>query len=174
MTKSTGVRFRQSLMKLDGEIAYVMLSQNMEAKIDVTDVDIVSQRKWHASKKSSGLCYASSKVKHDSKSGQLLMHRLIMSAETGQVVDHINGNGLDNRRSNLRICSHSENMKNRTLDKRNQFGMKGVSARGLMYRATIQNDGKTIDLGTYITDVEAAAAYRGAAKALWGNLARDE
>lgn len=94
-----------------------------------------------------------------------------MTGAGGKEVDHINGDGLDNRRANLRKCSHGQNMMNRVLDRRNKVGARGVSTRRGKFRACIKYLEKTYHLGTYLTKEEAAAAYTGAAKVLYGDFA---
>jgi hypothetical protein len=103
-----------------------------------------------------------------------LLHRLILSAPPGSVVDHINGDPSDNRRENLRICSHTENMRNRKVSKSNKLGLKGVHwDRGRSrYRALIWVDGKKKWLGSYKTAEEAKAAYDSAAPIYHGEFAR--
>ena len=59
------------------------------------------------------------------------MHRYILNLKKGDMIDHINGNGLDNRRSNLRICTHTQNQANRRLSKNNTSGYKGVWWSGI-------------------------------------------
>lgn len=98
------------------------------------------------------------------------MHRLIAGALDGEVVDHINGDGLDNRRCNLRRCSHRENMRNRKGHGSRPF--KGVEARGNRWRAVITLDGKAINLGRYSTAIEAAVAYDIGARKHHGDFAR--
>lgn len=95
-----------------------------------------------------------------------LMHRLIMNAPNGLEVDHKNGNKLDNRRSNLRLCTKAENHRNRGLQKSNTSGYKGVcwSKRNKKWIARIAFNGKRYDLG-YFSDIrKAAQAYNNAAK----------
>lgn len=94
------------------------------------------------------------------------LHRLIMRPPKHMTVDHINGDTLDNRRCNLRVCTPSQNMMNRKLNANNKFGFKGVHYQkcGGKYRARISVDGKRISLGMYSTPEEAGEAYNIASK----------
>lgn len=112
------------------------------------------------------------------KKKAILLSRLIMGVENNNnvYVDHINGDTLDNRRSNLRICTFSENMKNRIISRSNRTGFKGVSVfkRGntIKYVAKIQNNKVRKNLGYYKTAEEAAKRYDDEAKMLHGNFAK--
>lgn len=105
-------------------------------------------------------------------------HRVYMhSFLTGwPLTDHINGDGLDNRRSNLRPATPAQNLANSHLSKRSTSGYKGVSrftGRGRrQWRAYIAIDGRQRDLGTFVDVKEAARAYDAAALAEWGEYAR--
>lgn len=103
-----------------------------------------------------------------------LLHRRIAEAQPGQEVDHINGNPLDNRRCNLRVCSHMENVKNRGPSRNNTSGFKGVyyDARRGTFRADIRADRKKYSLGSFATAVEAAEAYNAAALKYHRDFAR--
>jgi hypothetical protein len=104
------------------------------------------------------------------------LHRRIMRCSEGAVVDHINGNGLDNRRANLRVCSQAENLRNRKIHSNNSCGLKGVywddSNRGGSWRAQIRVNGKKINLGRFATSEAAHAAYCIAAGHYHGEFAR--
>jgi hypothetical protein len=107
----------------------------------------------------------------------LYMHHEILPIKKGQCIDHINGNGLDNRLENLRIATKMENGRNRGKTKRNTSGYKGVSLkkdckRSKPYRATIVVNRKQIFLGNYKTAKEAAKAYNLAARMFHGNFAK--
>jgi len=105
----------------------------------------------------------------------MLLHRIIMNAPRGMTVDHINGNTLDNRRSNLRICTNQENAMNRRLSKNSQSGRKGVRfMKHSPYRpwqARIRAEGKSLYLGSFATREEASDAYDQAALKYHGQFA---
>ena len=104
------------------------------------------------------------------------IHRLIMglSASDKREVDHINGNTLDNRKSNLRICLHSENVRNRRRNNVHTNGYKGTTFHKSKYKwqAQIGYQGKRIHLGYFDTQEEAYAAYCAAAVKYFGEFAR--
>lgn len=106
----------------------------------------------------------------------ILMHREVTDCPKGMMVDHINRNGLDNRRANLRVCTMSENMMNRTKTKQNSTGYKGVyhtdDSKVNPYKAKIQKDKKVYCIGRYSTAKEAARAYDAKAKELFGEFAK--
>lgn len=87
------------------------------------------------------------------------------------MVDHRDRNGLNNRRSNLRPCTHSQNMANANRHSNNSTGFRGVTRSRNKFRATIQVQGKMIRLGTFATAVDAAAAYNLAATKYFGEFA---
>ena len=104
------------------------------------------------------------------------MHRLLLSAPNGVMVDHRDGDKLNNRRSNLRLCSNSENQANKVKGQ-GISRFKGVTWQTLpsgkgYWKATITFQGRVRYLGTFQTDLEAAAAYNAAAAALFGEFAK--
>lgn len=103
------------------------------------------------------------------------LSRVILDAPDGMFVDHINGNTLDNRRANLRVCTQAENNRNRAISRANKVGFKGVAKRQAIarpFRAVIYLNGKQIALGRYATAQVAAAAYDAAAMHYHGAFAR--
>jgi len=98
----------------------------------------------------------------------IYLHKLILTEECN--VDHINHNGLDNRRENLRYATQSQNMANRSMVI-NSSGYKSVHKNGPSWSAHIKVKGKKIHLGTYITKEEAAYAYNKAALKHFGEFA---
>ena len=118
--------------------------------------------------------YTSPNGKRQRRQTTLRLHRLLMNPPKGMVIDHINHNGLDNRRENLRICTHAENMRNSRKGKDNTSGYKGVcwAKRDKKWRAQIRKDNKNIHIGYYNTLEEAARAYDAKAKELHGKYAQ--
>ena len=102
----------------------------------------------------------------------VFLHRAIMNCPEGRVVDHVNGDPWDNRRSNLRICDRVDNAKNRKTNAGTKSGLKGVHPVGDRYHARIWGDCKKYNLGSYVTAEEAGLAYDAAAKFLHGQFAR--
>lgn len=104
------------------------------------------------------------------------MHRIIMGAVAGQKVDHRNGDGLDNRRENLRFCSNSQNFQNARKRKNSTSIYKGVfwSKDTKKWRAqiSIPLSGKSTHIGCFVDEIEAARAYDTMAKLLYGEFAR--
>ena len=112
-------------------------------------------------------------ARRDDYVGTILMHRVVVGAKKGEIVDHIDNDGFNNQRSNLRICTHAENMHNSRIHKNNKSGYKGVSITtwGNKYRATIIFNKKSIYIGSYLTPREAAIAYDKKAVELFGKFA---
>jgi hypothetical protein len=101
------------------------------------------------------------------------MHRLIMGVtEKSLLVDHINGNGLDNRRSNLRIVTFAENRMNTGVRKDNKVGFKGVCQLGNKFLAYTYRDYKRIHIGVFEKKEEAAMAYNRKVKKMYGSKAK--
>lgn len=102
-----------------------------------------------------------------------LLHRFLMNCTKGdgKIVDHIDGNGLNNQKSNLRICTQSENLKNMKGYGISKY--KGVSptANKKRFRARIKHNNKQIFLGVFDTEIEAAMCYNKNAKDMFGNFA---
>ncbi|WP_422103644.1 HNH endonuclease [Vreelandella sp.] len=99
-----------------------------------------------------------------------------MGCPEGQVVDHVNGNTLDNRRNNLRICTEQQNRWNRKVHRNNSTGIRGVYCEhlkggGVRWRAQIRKCGKTYRLGSFRSSEEARQARVEAEKRLFGQFA---
>lgn len=161
----------------------IRLSCGKVCLVDDENYEELSKLKWS----SSGYGYARTALYTPgifNKSGWLKqrvvkMHRMIMNAKEKEHVDHINGNPLDNRKENLRVCTACQNLANQKLRKDSTTGYKGVCASKVKinpWRAYVNKkiDGKSKQhhLGFFKTKEEAALAYNEKAKELFGEFAR--
>jgi hypothetical protein len=136
------------------------------ALVDEADASIVSKHGWRLHK-SPYTSYAVATIDGVITS----MHKLILGGREGMIVDHEDGDGLNNRRSNLRHCTHAQNMKNRhSTTGVSRF--KGVWRDRVSWRATIWADKRKINLGSFSTEKRAARAYDRAAPIYHGQFAR--
>lgn len=138
----------------------IYLSDGTWALVDEADAKRVAQFDWEMSR-SARTTYARTSSKRLGSNWRL-MHRLVLDARPGEIVDHINGNGLDNRRANLRLVTAAQNARNQFVQagpKTSRF--KGVSwdAVAARWAARITVDGFAIDLGRFDVEEEAARAY---------------
>jgi len=150
----------------------VVLSDGKIVKVDLEDREKVRYRSW----RSNGRGYAVSRPwdKKERRYRTLYMHRMIIGAEDGEVVDHINGDKLDNRKQNLRRVTQSENLQNAKLSSANRSGFRGVSWCRWTSRwvAAIWRHGKKRNLGRYEEIEDAARAYDAAALKFFGESAK--
>lgn len=129
----------------------IPLGHGQFAIVDDEDYDIVSRYKWHTMANGTGShIYAATKLR---------MHRLILDAPPGYMVDHINGDTLDNRRSNLRLCTNSQNQQN-TLSRGGSSQYKGVSfqVKSGKWIAAFQYNGIRYYCGMWDNEEDAARA----------------
>ncbi len=149
----------------------VPLTQGKVALVDVADFERVAAHKWSAQFQDGQ--WRAVRVVAERK---IHMSRFILDASVGQLVDHANGDALDNRRSNLRICTASQNNQNSRRRGDNTSGFKGVTHRASLPRrpwvAKVHVDGRQIFVGYFATAEEAARAYDRAAIAHYGEFAR--
>lgn len=151
----------------------IPLTRGLVALVDDEDFEWLSQWRW-TSISGPNVSYARRRFRSAGRRVIVPMHRAIMDAPAGTFVDHINGDGLDNRRANLRLSSNSENQRNRGPSKLNRTGFKGVcldSERGC-FRVFIQVENISVSLGRFDCPAEAARAYDAAARRLHGAFAR--
>lgn len=157
---------------------YINLTQGQSTMVDDEDFEYLNQWGWFAQRDAYTLyaCrYLPSKENKGKKTRTLLrLHRVIMDAPKGAVVDHIDGNGLNNQRSNLRVCSLSQNQRNSRKQCNNTSGYKGVSwHKGRrMWQAQIVVNNKKVYLGAYDYVTDAALAYNAGAIKYFGEFAR--
>ena len=149
----------------------IKLTQNKYALVDDRDFDFLNQWNWYA-RKTPNSWY----VQRMYKRKVIIMHRVLLSPKGDFLkksvqVDHKNMNGLDNRRSNIRICTKTENDRNRPKQKNNTSGYKGVRASGSKFLARIRVNKKLLYLGTFKTAKLAAKTYNKAAVLCFGEFA---
>jgi hypothetical protein len=149
----------------------IKITQGLEAIIDDADYPIISKYKWFTVR-APHTTYARTNLYVNGIRRSVGMHRVIMGMPDCSI-DHINHNGLDNRRHNLRMCSHKQNQYNRIKYPTSQY--KGVFARktksGIVYLAVAKLNQKRHYAGTFATPVEAARAYDKKACELFGEFA---
>ncbi len=139
----------------------IKLTKNKYAIIDDDQYDSLSLYKWHAALRMKSKWYAVTTI----NGKKMSMHRFLLEPPKGLEIDHINGNSLDNRISNLRSCTHAQNMRNRKLNINNKTGYKGVfmSSSKNKYRAQIRANGIAIHLGYFENALDAYKSYLSAA-----------
>lgn len=142
----------------------IPLTQGKVAIVDDEDFEYLNQWNWCLAKMSRTNEYAMRTIRTPNRVS-IFMHRLVLEAKKGEYCDHINGNGLDNRRSNLRICGKKENNINRRKNVNNTTGYKGVcwDKSSKKWKAQVIYKKKYFHLGFFKNKIEAAKAYNEAA-----------
>lgn len=149
----------------------IELTRGYSAIVDDADYEWLNQWKWHVMVDTRHNVATAARSVHGAEmvrngKNRIYMHRFIMDCPTDMEIDHINGNTLDNRRSNLRIVTRSENLRNRRVFKNNKCGFKGVQ---------LDTSGKwqvVIRYGAYETAKEAAAEFDRVITFIYGEFAK--
>lgn len=155
----------------------IPLSQGKSAAVDLADFFRLTQWSWCVN--AQGYATRRQRSSEGSTSKMIRMHRVIAGTPDGLFTDHINGDRLDNRSENLRVCDTSQNLSNRGMQANNKSGYKGVSWHSQAIKknlsspwvAKIKVKNKQIYIGAFKTAKEAAVAYEEAAKKYHGEFA---
>jgi hypothetical protein len=149
------------------------------AVVDDEDFERISAFRWREARPPGGALYAVRPGRPEDGTKVVAMHREVMGCRfgDGKTVDHADRDGLNNRRSNLRVCTQAENLRNRAGSSLSRTGFKGVrisraTAYGKRYYAEIKANGQKHHLGSFETVEQAHAAYVAAAHRLHGEFAR--
>lgn len=143
----------------------ISLTRGLVAIVDDSDYEWLSRWKWCALAQGSDRFRAVRGVRENGRHKPILMHRAIMQAPPGMTVDHINGDPLDNRRENLRLCQQGLNLLNRRA---NLTGRKTSKFKGVYWQSDIRRwraRFREQHLGIFTCEVAAAEAYDQAARA---------
>jgi hypothetical protein len=152
----------------------ISLTRGKFAIVDDEDYEWLSQWKWCYTKtRGTSTGYAMRSITRNGKSKAILMHRFILSAPSHLQVDHADGNGLNNRRSNIRLATVSQQMANRNRPKNSRpfRGVRWVEEKK-KWRAEITADGKVRHIGYFDDPILAALAYDKKAVKHFGEFAR--
>ena len=143
----------------------IALTHGKVAQVSNADFKTLNQRKWQFDGRYA-ICKIGTKT--------VYMHREIMHTPKAMDTDHINGDKLDNRRTNLRICNRSQNMANCQTRNTNTSGYKGVcwDKANSKWQVHITIDGRAVKLGRFANLLDAARAYDKAAKEMFGDFAK--
>jgi len=154
----------------------IPLTRNHFAIVNDADYPSLSIHKWSLTVGPTGKKYAHRRRKKSDGPGSkslISMHRVIMGVQnqsTNIVVDHMNGDGLDNRRENMRLCKPGENSKN-IQSVWGKSGVRGISqTKSGKWRARIRCDLKLIEVGTFDTERDASIAYGFASRVFHGEF----
>ncbi|OAJ75137.1 hypothetical protein AYJ08_05835 [Brevibacillus sp. SKDU10] len=147
----------------------IPLTQGKVTIVDDEEFEPLSKYKWFATKCGNSY-YAARRLNGKT----ILMHRYIMNPENRLVVDHVDGDSLNNQKSNLRICSKAQNNRNQRIKTNNKSGYKGVYWREEKgkWQGSMRHNSKTVYLGLFTDQEEAARAYNQKAVELFGEFAR--
>lgn len=155
----------------------IPLTQGKIALVDDEDYEYLMQWKWQAFYQQNTHSFIARRMTSKRKEGErksIIMHRIIMNAQKGQIIDHINHDTLDNRKENLRFCTHSENMQNRTIQSNNKARYKGIYWRKSRncWEVRVHKNCKLKRVKCVHDKIEAALVYDEFAEEVHGEFAK--
>lgn len=157
---------------------YIYVRSHRVANVDDSDFDLINSYKWQS--EDHGRTFRAFRTRKISDSKDLpfkiFMHRFILNAKKGQIIDHVDGNALNNQRSNLRFCTHAQNIMNGPRRLGSSSNFLGVSRRQyktcVRWIAQYQLNGQNHRIGNFESEIEAALAYNVAASFAFREFAR--
>jgi len=160
-------------IRIEGDFAFIPLSKGYEAIIDLIDLPLVQGKKFYLSNTHRSF-YAMRSDIVDGKNKTVYLHRLLMGSPVGFEIDHIDGNGLNNRRQNLRITTRAQNARNMRKHVDNKSGFKGVSwnSEKQKWEGRIHTKEKRVFLGYFESAEIAYKAYVMASENMHGEFGR--
>ena len=165
-------------IRVEGNIAYVPLTRGYEAIIDAADVSLVDGYNWSANLRffrggSIRTVYAYRQQRLGGRKIMILLHRHLLGAPSGILVDHKDGCGLNNRRRNLRQANGSQNAQNSQTPVTNTSGARGATwlPKTRKWQVQIKANGRCYHIGSFTDRGEAARAYEAASARLHGEFA---
>ena len=152
---------------------FIVLTQGKAARVDDADFRPLSKYSWHAVNVYGVIWYAARKWRNEGKVFTEYMHTALARIMGLPLVDHRDGDGLNNQRSNLRPATSAQNAQNRRKRQDARCHLKGITLRKSgKFEAQIKISGRSVYLGLFDNEVNAAAAYRDAAEVAFGEFAR--
>lgn len=147
----------------------ILLTKGKFALVDDRDFEFLNQWRWQYTRNSRGYGYAM----RSEKGRTIRMHRQILKAKVGDIIDHRNGNGLDNQRENIRFCSRSQNAMNRKIQKNNTSLVPGVwfKKKNKSWEVGIKINRKYVYLGLFKEKKEAIRVRLQAVRKYFGDFA---
>lgn len=168
---SVGVTSAGNKIVVCGEVVWMRLTRGKWCAISREDLPLLDTLRWHAVP-ADRTFYVRTRLRAGGVIDRVIpMHHVLLCPHMN-TVDHINGNGLDNRRSNLRYASPLDQSRNTRLRRDSKTGFKGVSVFGDRFRATIRVAGNLLSLGVHCDSESAAMAYDAAATKYFGSFAK--
>lgn len=172
-TNSTGGLKRGRPLRhpfIDGDVGKIPLTKGLFAIVDIADILLVSGRNWYASKRVEGSIYAS--TLRCAGAPTVHLHRFLTGTPIELCVDHKDGNPLNNRRENLRVCTYAQNCFNKRMSSKNTSGKTGVIRRRKKWVASIHVNDRRIHLGSFDRFEDAVEARLAGEVNYFGEYAR--